>query len=128
MTAAKLAPDTVYTVFAIENPLYGTRDPWTRIDGKVAYGIYSIYSYIRVPHIWVEPSLYFIQKENSFLKALAFKHLNSWAFSRVPRSRPLAWMNLAFASCGAQVFSADFPPQASRARATAALSIARVTA
>jgi len=41
----------VYTVFAIEKPSI-VRDPWTRIDGKVTYGIYSIYSYIRVPHIY----------------------------------------------------------------------------
>jgi len=51
LTAAKLAPDTVYTVFAIEKP--SIRDSWTRIGGKVTYGIYSIYSYIiRGPHIY----------------------------------------------------------------------------
>ena len=49
MTAAKLAPGPVYTVFAIEKP--SIQDPYT-VDGKVTYGIYSIYSYIRVPHIY----------------------------------------------------------------------------
>ena len=52
MTAAKLAQDTVYTVLAIEKP--SIRGPRTRKDGKVTYGIYSIYSYIRVPHIELE--------------------------------------------------------------------------
>ena len=53
MTAAKLAPDTVYTVFANEKP--SIQDPY-RWKSDLRY-IQYILVYTDTPYIWVEPSL-----------------------------------------------------------------------
>ena len=45
--AARLAQDTVFTMFAMEKPYMQAR-----ISGKMTCGIYSIYTYICVPHIY----------------------------------------------------------------------------
>ena len=44
---ARLAQDTEFTMFAMEKPYMQAR-----ISGKMTYGIYSIYTYIWVPHIY----------------------------------------------------------------------------
>jgi len=70
LTAAKLAPDTVYTVFANEKP--SIQDPY-RWKSDLRY-IQYILVYTGTPYIWVEPSL---KKALSQVRLVAEDSLNS---------------------------------------------------